>query len=134
VRGAKRSQEVAVAGKAREHLALYRKNEDLITIGAHQAGANPALDALPADKRAELMKAAAEAGRQVRQQGRAESAEAVAAMEKRGLKVTKPTPEDIADWMKFMDEAYPKIRGNMVPADMFDEVVKLVKEYRAKAK
>ena len=91
-------------------------------------------DATPADKRAELMKAAAEAGRQVSQHGRAESVEAVAAMEKRGLKVTKPTPEDIADWMKFMDEAYPKIRGNMVPADMFDEVVKLVKEYRAKAK
>lgn len=93
-----------------------------------------AWDATPADKRAELMKAAAEAGQQVQAQGRKESDEAVAAMEKRGLKVIKPTPEDIADWLKFMDEAYPRIRGNMVPADMFDEVVKLVKEYRAKAK
>lgn len=93
-----------------------------------------AWDAIPADKRAELMKAATEAGRQVRVQGRKESDEAVSAMEKRGLKVTKPTPEDLADWVKFMDDAYPKIRGNMVPADMFDEVVKLVKAYRAKAK
>ncbi|KAF0178400.1 MAG: TRAP dicarboxylate transporter-DctP subunit [Limisphaerales bacterium] len=91
-------------------------------------------DATPADKRAALMQAAAEAGKQVRTQGRRESDEAVVAMQKRGLKVTKPTPEDIADWVRFMDEAYPKIRGNMVPADIFDEVVKLVKEYRAKAK
>ena len=92
-----------------------------------------AWDATPADKRAELLKAAAEAGKQVREHGRAESDMAVAAMEKRGLKVAKPTPEDLADWSKFMDEAYPKIRGNMVPVEMFDEVVKLVNEYRAKA-
>jgi flagellum-specific ATP synthase len=37
-------EEVAVAGKAREHLALYRKNEDLVSIGAYTKGANPALD------------------------------------------------------------------------------------------
>ncbi|MBI5688840.1 MAG: FliI/YscN family ATPase [Verrucomicrobia bacterium] len=37
-------EEVALAGKAREHLALYRKNEDLILIGAHQKGVNAALD------------------------------------------------------------------------------------------
>ncbi len=36
--------EVDVAAKAREHLALYRKNEDLISIGAYQKGANAALD------------------------------------------------------------------------------------------
>lgn len=37
-------EEVALAGKAREHLALYRKNEDLVSIGAYQKGANAALD------------------------------------------------------------------------------------------
>ena len=36
--------EVALAGRAREHLALYRKNEDLIAIGAYQKGVNAALD------------------------------------------------------------------------------------------
>lgn len=36
--------EVALAGRAREHLALYRKNEDLISIGAYQKGGNSALD------------------------------------------------------------------------------------------
>jgi flagellum-specific ATP synthase len=38
------SDEVALAGKAREHLALYRKNEDLVSIGAYTRGSNPALD------------------------------------------------------------------------------------------
>lgn len=37
-------EEVELAAKAREHLALYRKNEDLISIGAYQKGANAALD------------------------------------------------------------------------------------------
>jgi flagellum-specific ATP synthase len=36
--------EVELAAKAREHLALYRKNEDLVAIGAYQRGANAALD------------------------------------------------------------------------------------------
>jgi flagellum-specific ATP synthase len=36
--------EVTLAGAAREQLALYRKNEDLIAIGAYQKGANAALD------------------------------------------------------------------------------------------
>ncbi len=36
--------EVLLAGRARELLALYRKNEDLISIGAYQKGANAALD------------------------------------------------------------------------------------------
>lgn len=36
--------EVALTGKAREHLALYRKNEDLVSIGAYTKGSNPALD------------------------------------------------------------------------------------------
>jgi flagellum-specific ATP synthase len=37
-------EELALAAKAREQLALYRKSEDLIGIGAYQAGSNPALD------------------------------------------------------------------------------------------
>jgi flagellum-specific ATP synthase len=36
--------EVTLAGRAREQLALYRKNEDLISIGAYTKGANAALD------------------------------------------------------------------------------------------
>jgi len=38
------AEELALAGRAREHLALYRKNEDLVAIGAYQKGASAALD------------------------------------------------------------------------------------------
>jgi len=37
-------EEVSLAARAREHLALYRKNEDLVAIGAYQKGASAALD------------------------------------------------------------------------------------------
>jgi flagellum-specific ATP synthase len=37
-------EEVELVGRAREHLAVYRKNEDLVTIGAYQKGTNAALD------------------------------------------------------------------------------------------
>jgi flagellum-specific ATP synthase len=33
-----------LAAAAREHLAIYRKNQDLINIGAYPAGSNPAID------------------------------------------------------------------------------------------
>lgn len=36
--------ELELAARAREHLASYKKNEDLITVGAYQAGGNPELD------------------------------------------------------------------------------------------
>lgn len=37
-------EELELAGRAREHMALYRKNEDLISIGAYQKGSTPAID------------------------------------------------------------------------------------------
>jgi flagellum-specific ATP synthase len=37
-------EEVALAARAREHLATYRKNEDLISVGAYQKGASAAVD------------------------------------------------------------------------------------------
>jgi flagellum-specific ATP synthase len=36
--------EVELAARAREHLALYKRNEDLITVGAYQKGASTSLD------------------------------------------------------------------------------------------
>lgn len=36
--------EVELAARAREFLALYKRNEDLITVGAYQSGANAELD------------------------------------------------------------------------------------------
>ena len=91
-----------------------------------------AWDATPVGQRAALLKAATEAGEAIKQRSRAESEESVEAMKKRGLKVQTLTPEQITEWEKFAAGVYPKIRGKAVSAELFDEVQKLIKEYRAK--
>jgi len=37
-------EQLDLAGRAREHLAVYRKNQDLINIGAYPAGSNATID------------------------------------------------------------------------------------------
>ena len=37
-------EKIKVTATAREHLANYRKNADLINIGAYPAGSSPAID------------------------------------------------------------------------------------------
>lgn len=76
-------------------------------------------------------KAAQEAGEDIKQKGRAESDQSVAAMQKRGLKVQHATPDIEAEWRKTAEGVYPKIRGTIVPAEMFDRVQSLLKEYRS---
>jgi TRAP-type C4-dicarboxylate transport system substrate-binding protein len=88
-------------------------------------------DALPAETRAAMQQAAHEASEQINVRSRAENEEALAAMQKRGLQVHKPTPAQEAEWAKFCELVYPSIRGHIVPAEMFDEVLRLLKEYRA---
>ncbi len=78
-----------------------------------------------------LQAAGAQAGLHMRTKARQEVDEAVEAMKKRGLQVHKPTPEQLAEWNTLAEKLYPRIRGKMVPADTFDEVMALLKAYRA---
>lgn len=89
-------------------------------------------NALAPDVQAAMMKVAAESGKQFQAQGRKEAQEAVDAMQKRGLVVVKPSPAAMAEWKQLNDQIQPKIRGGMVPADTYDEVVKALAEYRAR--
>jgi TRAP-type C4-dicarboxylate transport system substrate-binding protein len=88
-------------------------------------------DAIPLEGREALRKAATETGKLMKADGRRESVESVEAMRKRGLKVHAVTPEVEAEWRQVVEAAYPRIRGVVVPEDMFDEVVKQLKAYRA---
>ena len=89
-----------------------------------------AWDSMPAAARDTLRKAADEAGKKISIQSHQEMQEAVAAMQKRGLKVTQLTPAAEAEWRAMFDGVYPKLRGSMVPTDVFDEVQRLLREYR----
>lgn len=91
-----------------------------------------AWDRIPAELRPELLAAAGRAGAEIKAAGRREGAEAVTTMrEKWGLTVHEITPEVEAEWRETAEAAYPSIRGKIVPADIFDEVRRLLDAHRA---
>ena len=46
------------------------------------------------------------------------------------LEITTLDPSALAEWRKQTEAVYPKMKGKMVPADLFDEVQRLRDEYR----
>lgn len=91
-------------------------------------------DALQPAQREAMMKAAADCGQEFQVEGRKESQESVEAMKKRGKKsgfqVHPVSKEAEEEWRRFSESLYPRIRGNIVPADMFDEVMQVLRDYR----
>jgi TRAP-type C4-dicarboxylate transport system substrate-binding protein len=87
---------------------------------------------MPQDQRAQMLKAAQEAGRDLRDGIRKMGDDAVVAMQKRKLNVVHADAATVADWRKQAEGVYPKIRGREVPADLFDEVKRLRDEYRSR--
>jgi TRAP-type C4-dicarboxylate transport system substrate-binding protein len=88
-------------------------------------------DALGPERQAALREIAVASGRQFQARARAEGEEAVTAMQQRGLTVVPVPPAAQAEWRATAEGLYPRIRGSMVPADMFDEVQRILTEYRA---
>lgn len=94
-----------------------------------------AWDSLSQATRDQMTPGAAEAGNQIQEASRRESDQAVETMKKKwGLMVHTLTPELEQQWRTFAEGIYPKIRGTLVPADVFDEARRLVAEYRASHK
>jgi len=89
-------------------------------------------DRIPADIQGRLRDAAAVAGAKIRAADRKEDEESIAAMVKKGLVVNPVPPQVEEEWLKLTKVLYPELRGKAVPADIFDEVLRLVAEYRAK--
>ena len=92
-----------------------------------------AWDAFPAALQASMRASADLAGREIVARNRAENDEAVEAMKKRGLVVHGTTPEVVAEWRKWIEPIYPRLRGTEIPAETFDEVQAALAELRAGA-
>lgn len=90
-----------------------------------------AWDELTPEGQAIVREAGAKAGVQLRAKARQEVDEAVEAMKKRGLTVNKPNAEQMKEWNALADGLYPRIRGKLVPVEQFDEVVGLLRAFRA---
>jgi TRAP-type transport system periplasmic protein len=90
-----------------------------------------AWDTLSPAGQAALRQASVTASGKLRDAREPSDRDAIDAMRKRGLKVHPLTPEAQAEWQQLVATGYPKIRGSMVPADVFDMVQKGVAEYRS---
>ncbi|NCZ46644.1 MAG: hypothetical protein EBX59_03605 [Betaproteobacteria bacterium] len=45
--------------------------------------------------------------------------------------ITKPSAQDMRQWESLAEQLYPRIRGKLVPSELFDEVMAQVKAFRA---
>jgi len=90
-----------------------------------------AWDALPPEAQEAMRKSAVETGKLLKIDGRRENAESIVTMQKRGLKVHPLTSEVEAQWEQEAEKAYAKIRGIVIPADIYDEVTNQLKTFRS---
>jgi TRAP-type C4-dicarboxylate transport system substrate-binding protein len=87
---------------------------------------------VPEELRAELLKIAEEEGERSKKQIRALGDKAVEEMKKRGLTVHSLSAEQQKAWETAAENAYPIVRGKVVPTEVFDQVKALAEEYRKK--
>jgi TRAP-type transport system periplasmic protein len=90
-----------------------------------------AWNSLPEAHRSALLEAARKPGQGLRDDIRRMDHEAIGEMKKRGLNVVTLSAADRTVWRSEAAKAYPKMRGEYCPADLFDEVVRLRDEFRA---
>lgn len=100
-----------------------------------------AWDKIPEAQRGPMLQAARDSGQELRAGIRGMGDKAISAMTnglpgKRMDKLTVIHADDaaMADWRRQTEAVYPKMRGKVVPADLFDEARRLDEEYRAKHK
>jgi TRAP-type C4-dicarboxylate transport system substrate-binding protein len=89
------------------------------------------LDALSPAARDALLASSRKAGEQLRAHREVQDQESIRAMQARGLVVRPLTPELERAWRELAQEAWPLVRGSMVPAETFDRVQAVLAAYRA---
>jgi TRAP-type transport system periplasmic protein len=87
-------------------------------------------DKIPAPVQKEMMQSARKAGVALRDEIRKAEAGSIPLMQQFGLNVVPADPKTVAEWRQLAEAIWPKMRGNMVPPDLFDEVKRLRDEYR----
>jgi len=85
----------------------------------------------PEQARPQMYEAARKSGNRLRGEIRKMGDDAVTEMQKRGLRITSPDAGTLAEWRREVEAAYPKLRGRLVPAELFDEAKRLRDEFRS---
>ena len=87
-------------------------------------------DKIPAPVQKEMLESARTAGVALREEIRKAESSSVPMMQQFGLNVVKADSKATAEWRQLAEAIWPKLRGTMVPPDLFDEVKRLRDEYR----
>ena len=87
-------------------------------------------DKVPADLKPVLLQIARDGGARLQAEIRKSGETDVQAMKSAGLNVVPIDAKAKDVWRKMAESVYPKMRGDYVPAEAFDEALKLRDEYR----
>jgi TRAP-type C4-dicarboxylate transport system substrate-binding protein len=91
-----------------------------------------AWDKIPADLKAKLRPLCESAGADLRAEGRRFHNDALRTLRKNAkMHVHALTPEQAAEWQALARQLGPKVRGTMVPADIYDQVQQLLQDYHS---
>jgi TRAP-type transport system periplasmic protein len=90
-----------------------------------------AWDAMSPAGQAAMRQAAQQAATRLRAERERADEAAVEAMRRRGLTVHVASADLVKEWEQLAAQAYPRIRGGMVPADVFDIVQQALAEFRS---
>ncbi len=88
-----------------------------------------AWDKIPLDLQAKLLAVSAETGKALSAEVKHLDDDAIVQMKKQGLQIVEPT--DLPAWKATGEKSWTAVRGKVVPAELFDEVKRLVAEYHA---
>jgi TRAP-type C4-dicarboxylate transport system substrate-binding protein len=89
-------------------------------------------DALAPHVQDAIMTAARAGADKLRAHRAVQDEESIRAMRARGLTVQAMTPEIEQAWREVAVQAWPRLRGTLVPADTFDKVLASLAAYRAR--
>jgi TRAP-type C4-dicarboxylate transport system substrate-binding protein len=87
-------------------------------------------DTIPVPVQKEMMQSARTAGVALREEIRKSETSSIPLMQQFGLNVVHADPKAVAEWRQLAEGIWPKLRGQAVPADLFDQVKRLRDEYR----
>jgi cation transport ATPase len=77
-----------------------------------------------------MLQSARTAGVALRDEIRKSEAGSIPLMQQFGLNVVHGDAQAVAEWRQLAEGIWPKLRGPVVPVDLFDEVKRLRDDYR----
>ncbi|HYL35878.1 MAG TPA: TRAP transporter substrate-binding protein DctP [Bryobacteraceae bacterium] len=87
-------------------------------------------DKIPPPVQKEMRASALTAGVALREEIRKAETSSIPMMQQFGLNVVHADAKATGEWRQLAEAIWPKLRGTLVPADLFDQVLKLRDEYR----